>query len=104
MTWPAIERGRIVQVRVALTGPPRVVLGRSVVDLTVPGEVCTADDILARLADVEPRIARYLQDADGHPPAFLRLLVNDQLLDRGAPIRDGGIVTLAYAVAGGSGL
>jgi len=91
-----------VQIRVALTGPPRVVLGRATVHLTVPGEACTLNDVLTCLADAEPRIARYLQGVGGHPPAF-RPLLNDRLLGPDTPIPEGATVALVYAVAGGSG-
>ncbi len=88
-----------MQVRVMLTGPPRVVLGRTSVDLTLPGEACSLDDILACLAVTEQRIARYLH-ADGHPSPF-RMLVNDRVVDGTAVISDGATLTLVYAVAGG---
>jgi hypothetical protein len=90
-----------MQLRVALTGPPRVVLGRSTVDLTVPGDACTLEQVLKRLADAEPRIARYLQGAEGQPPAYLRPLLNDRLLEPAASIPDGATLTLVYATAGG---
>jgi len=37
-------------IHVALTGPPRVVLGRSAVDLALPGGSCTLADLLDALA------------------------------------------------------
>jgi len=92
-----------MQIRVALTGPPRVVLGRVAVDLVVPGSSCSVEEMLIRLADAEPRLARYLHGVDGRPPAFLRPLLNERALEPGAAIPDGAVVTLVYAVAGGSG-
>jgi hypothetical protein len=92
-----------MQIRVALTGPPRVVLGRPSVDLVVPGSSCTLEEMLIRLADAEPRLARYLRDAEGRPPAFLRPVLNERALEPGAAIPDGAVVTLVYALAGGSG-
>jgi hypothetical protein len=92
-----------MQVRVALTGPPRVVLGRSAVDLVLPGPNCTLEELLTRLADAEPRIARYLRGADGSLPVFIRPLRDERPLEPGASIPDGATVTLLYAVAGGAG-
>jgi hypothetical protein len=91
-----------MQIHVALTGPPRVVLGRPAVDLVVPGSSCSLEEMLIRLADAEPRIAQYLLGADGRPSAFLRPVANDRLLEPGATIPDGATVALVYAVAGGS--
>jgi len=88
-------------IHVALTGPPRVVLGRSTMDLTLPGESCTLADLLDALAAAEPRITRYLRGEDGGLPASLRPLLNDTLLEPATPIPDGATVTLLYAVAGG---
>jgi len=88
-------------IHVALTGPPRVVLGRSAMDLALPGGSCTLADLLAALAAAEPRIARYLRGEDGRPPASLRPMLNDTLLEPGTSIPDGATVTLLYAVAGG---
>ncbi len=91
-----------VQVQVALTGPPRVVLGRPVVDLVLPGETCTLEELLKALAAAEPRIARYLRRQEDFPAAPIRPLLRDQPLDPGARIPDGAVVTLLYAIAGGS--
>ena len=85
----------------ALTGPARVVLGRSIVDLSLPGETCTLEELLHALTEAEPRIARYLCRENGPPTASLRPLLNDRQLDRASHIRDGAVVTLLYAVAGG---
>ena len=90
-----------MRIQVTLTGPPRVVLGRSVVDLVLPRETCTLGELLDALADAEPRIARYLRCEAGLPPALLKPLVQDQLLEPGNPIPDGAVVTLLYAIAGG---
>ena len=89
-------------IHVALTGPPRVVLGRPTIDLNLPGPACTLVELLAALAAAEPRIANYLQGEDGRPAASLRPLFDDHLLEPGTPIPDGATVTLLYAVAGGS--
>jgi ThiS family len=72
------------------------------VDLDLPGAACTLEDLLAALADAEPRIARYLLGEDGRPPTPLRPLLNDHLLEPGTPIPDGATVTLLYAIAGGT--
>ncbi len=90
-----------MQVRVLLTGPPRVILGRAAVDLVIPGETCLFRDVLACLAAKEPRIAGYFDDG-AYSHAF-RPVVNDSLLDPAAVIPDGATLTLVYAVAGGTG-
>jgi len=87
---------------VVLTGPPRVVLGRSVVELILPLRTCTLEELLGALARAEPRIARYLGGEDRLPAAPLRPLLQDQLLEPGSRIPDGSVVTLLYAMAGGS--
>ncbi len=92
-----------MQIRVRLTGPPRVVLGRPVIDLALPAETCTREAFLSALAAAEPRIAPYLADARGQPASPYRLLLADQILEPGARIPNGATVTLLYAVAGGSG-
>ena len=91
-----------MQIHVALTGPPRVILARSAVDLGLPGATCSLRDLLAALAEAEPRIARYLRGDDGQPPSSLRPLLNDHLLEPDTPIPDGSTVTLLYAMAGGT--
>ncbi len=90
-----------MRIHVTLTGPPRVLLGRSVVDLTLPLETCTLEQLLTALADAEPRLARYLQGEEGRPAISLRPLLNDQLLEPGTRIPDDATVMLLYAVAGG---
>lgn len=79
-----------------------MVLGRSVVDLVLHRESCTLEELLDALADAEPRIARYLRGEGGGLTAGSRPLLGDRLLEPGDRIPDGGIVTLVYAVAGGS--
>jgi hypothetical protein len=100
--FPNPNGGSGVRVQVILTGPPRVVLGRSAVDLVLPLEACTLGEILKALAEAEPRIARYLYREDGLPAAPLRPLLRDVPIEPGNLIPDGAVVTLLYAVAGGS--
>jgi hypothetical protein len=90
-----------MRIQVRLTGPPRVVLGRPVVDIVLPRETCTFEELLDALADAEPRIARYLRRGAGLPPVPFRPLLHDQPLEPGSPIPDGEAVTLLYAIAGG---
>jgi hypothetical protein len=78
-----------------------VVLGRPAVDVDLSGSTCTLVDLLAALAAVEPRLARYLTSADAVPPPGFRPLLHDRLLPHDTPIPDGATVTLLYAVAGG---
>ena len=92
-----------MRVQVVLTGPPRVVLGRAAVELGLPLDTCTLDQLLDALARAEPRIASYLRAGDGLLPPSLRPLLNDHLLEPAARIPDGSVVTLLYAVAGGRG-
>ena len=81
--------GNDVRVQVALTGPPRVVLGRSAVDLVLPLETCTLGEILKALADAEPRTARYLYREDGLLAAPLRPLLGDVPIEPGTLAPDG---------------
>ncbi len=90
-----------MQIRVVLTGPPRVVLGRPELELSLPGDSCTREAFLSALAAVEPRIAHYLANAGAQPSSPFRLLLGDRLLEPDAPIPDGAALTLLYAVAGG---
>ncbi len=90
-----------MRIQIALTGPPRVVLGRSMVDLHLPIEACTLEELVHTLAGAEPRIAKYLQAEAGLPPIPFRALLDDQLLEPGRMIPDGATVTLLYATAGG---
>ena len=79
-----------------------MVLGRPTIDLDLPSVSCTLADLIVALADAEPRIARYLRGEDGRPPASLRPLLHDRLLEPNAPIPDGATVTFLYALAGGN--
>jgi hypothetical protein len=90
-----------MRIQIALTGPPRVVLGRPLVDLALPRETCTLEELLEALADAEPRIARYIRREAGPPLAPFRPLLHDRPLEPGSPIPDGAAVTLLYAIAGG---
>jgi hypothetical protein len=90
-----------MRIRVALTGPPRVLLGRPVANLHLPCETCTFQELLDALAATEPRIARYLQCESGLAPIPLRALLPGQLLQPGNPIPDCATVTLLYAISGG---
>ena len=90
-----------MMIQVALTGPPRVILGRPAVNIHLPRETCTLQELLDAMADAEPRIARYLRYEGGLPSVPLRVLLQDQLLQPGSPIPDGASVTLLYAIVGG---
>ena len=61
-------------------------LGRPVMDLDLPRVKFTLAELLAALAEAEPRIARYLRGDDGQPPSSLRPLLNDHLLEPDTPI------------------
>jgi hypothetical protein len=90
-----------VRIRVILTGPPRVLLGRPAVDLVLPDGPCTLAGLLDALAGAEPRIAHYLRHTDGVPAGPFRPLLQNAPLDPANRIPDGATVTLLYAVAGG---
>jgi hypothetical protein len=90
-----------MRIQVALTGPPRVLLGRSVVDLILPREHCTLEELFRALAEAEPRIARYFRREADPAPIPLRALLDERPLDPGSPIPDGATVTLLYAIVGG---
>ena len=77
-------------------------LGRPVMELDLPRVKFTLAELLAALAEAEPRIARYLRGDDGQPPFSLRPLLSDHLLEPDTPIPDGVTVTLLYAMAGGT--
>ncbi len=91
-----------MQIHVVLTGPPRVVLGRATVDLLLPTDTCTFEECMSALAAAEPRIAGYLRRVGGTSGSPFRPLLQDQPLEPGSPIPDGAVVTLLYAIAGGS--
>ena len=91
-----------MRVQVVLTGPPRVMLGRATVEVGLPPDTCTLDQLLDALARAEPRIAPYIRGGDGLPSASFRALLDEHLLEPPERIPDGGVVTLLYANAGGS--
>lgn len=90
-----------MRIQVALTGPPRVLFGRQVVEVILPQDACTLEELLRALADAEPRTARYFRREVGPAPIPLRALLDDHPLDPGSPVPDGATVTLLYAIAGG---
>jgi hypothetical protein len=90
-----------MRIRVVLTGPPRVVLGRSAVDLDLSASTCTLTDVLAGLVNLDPRLARYFASVEGPPPPAFRPLLCDRVIHPDTAIPDGATVTLLYAVAGG---
>lgn len=90
-----------MRVQVVLTGPPRVLLGRSVVEVVLPGDWCTLEDLVHALVQAEPRIARYLRGDDGRLAPSLRPLRHDRLLEPEEPIPHAATITLLYAIAGG---
>ena len=78
-----------------------MILGRALVNVLLPREACTLEELLDTLADAEPRIAPYLRSGGGLPAAPFRPLLHDQMLEPGSPIPDGALVTLLYAIGGG---
>ncbi len=90
-----------MRIHIVLTGPPRVLLGRSTVDLDLPGTACTLRDLLGALVEAEPRLTQYFSRANSVPPPVFRALLHDRVIPPQKPIPDGATVTLLYAVAGG---
>jgi hypothetical protein len=70
--------------------------------LVLPLDTCTFEEFMSALAAAEPRIAGYLRRVDGTSVSPFRPLLQDQPLEPGSPIPDGAVVTLLYAIAGGS--
>ncbi len=91
-----------MRVQVVLTGPPRVILGRAMIDLILPQNTCTLEGVMNALAVAEPRIASYLCTKNGLPAAPFRLLLEDRVLEPESRIPDGATITLLYAMAGGA--
>lgn len=94
-----------MRISVRLSGPLRVVIGHSEVELALAGESATLAQALDALGEQYPQARRYLRDATGGLPPGIRALYGDERLDEraalAAPLRDGGQLTLLMPTAGG---
>ena len=97
-----------MEVRVALYGAARVVIGRPQVDIALdePAGTATLGQVLEQLCAAYPRARPYILDGDGMLQSYIRVLINDE---RPVPdatlatlLHDGDRVTLLVAVAGGT--
>jgi molybdopterin converting factor small subunit len=100
------RKGRIVQLRVALFGGARVVVGKSVVELSFEAPAVTLAQMLERLIAVYPRVRPYLLDASGMLHTSIRVLINNERPEPDATLATllhaGDRITLLVAVAGGA--
>jgi molybdopterin converting factor small subunit len=81
-----------MRVTVRLGEPYRRQAGAKEIELHLTGEATVGD----MLAAVEARFPSLL-DGDVPPTVFL----DDQVVDRSAPLRDGAAATLVWALSGG---
>ncbi|HEV3026764.1 MAG TPA: MoaD/ThiS family protein [Planctomycetota bacterium] len=79
-----------MNIAVQLFGPLAEQVGRSRIDLTLSGS--TVGDVLAALAVASPSLR-----IDGS----VRFAVNTEYAERGAPVREGDVVSLIPPVGGG---
>jgi molybdopterin converting factor small subunit len=95
-----------MQVKVALYGSARVVIGQQEVEVSFDSTSATLGQVLHHLIAAYPRARPYLLDEDGKLPSFIRVLINDVRLDSDAALttvlHDKDRVALLVAVAGGS--
>ena len=69
------------------------------------GEGATLADVIGEICGRFPQLATRLRDERGEPYPFVTIYLNDEdirfLGGFGAPVRDGDVVTVVPAVAGG---
>ena len=94
-----------MQVRVALYGAARVIIGQSWVDVVYDAHFTTLEQIVGKLIEAYPRVRPYLLDEAGRLQFYIRVLINDVRPNPDATlatvIHDGDRLTLLVAVAGG---
>ena len=94
-----------MQVRVALYGSARVVVGQPLVEVSFDSSSITLSQVLQHLIAAYPRAAPYLLDEAGGLPSFMRVLINNVRPDPDATLatvlHDQDRVALLVAVAGG---
>ena len=95
-----------MQVRVALYGATRVVIGQPFVDLAFDTPDITLGQVLAQISVAYPRAYQYLFDESGMLPSYMRVLINNVRPNPDATLatllHDNDQVALLVAVAGGS--
>ena len=95
-----------MQVRVVLFGGARVVVGKSVVDLSFDSPTVTMGQLVEELITSYPRVRPYLLHESGTLHPSLRVLINKERPDPDAtlatPVYDGDEITFLVAVAGGA--
>lgn len=95
-----------MQVRVVLFGGARVVLGKSVVDLSFDRPSVTVGQLVEELIATYPRVQPYLLDASGMLNSSLRVLLNKERpvpdATMATEVCDGDEVAFLVAVAGGA--
>lgn len=96
-----------MQLRVALFGGARVVVGKSVVDLSFDAPAVPLGQLVEELIATYPRVRPYLLDASGVIHPSLRVLLNNEWpvpeVTLETLLHDGDGVTFLVAVAGGGG-
>ena len=95
-----------MQLRVALYGGARVVVGKSVVDLSFDAPSVTLAQLVEELIAAYPRVRPYLLDASGTLHASIRVLLNNERPDPDATLATllhaEDRITFLVAVAGGA--
>lgn len=95
-----------MQVRVVLFGGARVVVGKSVVDLSFDLSSVTVGQLVEELIATYPRVQPYLLHESGILHPSLRVLINKERPDPDATLATslhaGDEVTFLVAVAGGA--
>lgn len=96
-----------MQLRAVLYGGARVVVGKSVVDLSFDTPSVTLAQLVNELIAAYPRVRPYLLDTEGTLHTSLRVLLNNERPDPdvtlATPLHADDKITFLVAVAGGSG-
>ena len=94
-----------MHVSVALYGAVRVVIGRSLVEVSFDIPAITLGKVLENMVAAYPRARPYLLDEAGSLPSYMRVLINDVRPNPDATLAtlllDRDRVSLLVAVAGG---
>jgi molybdopterin converting factor small subunit len=103
--WLDDKESEAMQVRVALYGAARVIIGQSRVDVVYDAHFTTLEQIVEKLIGTYPRVRPYLLDEAGRLQFYIRVLINDVRPTPDATLatvlHDGDRLTLLVAVAGG---
>ncbi len=97
-----------MQLHVILYGGARVVIGKSVVDLSFDTSSVTMAQLVDQLIAAYPRVRPYLLETEGTLHTSLRVLLNNERPDPDVTLATllhaDDKITFLVAVAGGSGL